>query len=190
MSKFDPRRIGKITASQVYLLFPRRDNKVSQLSYAKHLANEMYFGEIKEVSTWQTEHGENAEHHAHNHYTQHYDFGAILKPQFYEKGQFGGTPDAIADTYGIDYKCPTSFEKWLEYLYEGIDYQQQHQAQMYMWLSGLKLWKVCIYLTETEKMYKDELSYPIEEEKRMIIINVNYDENWANDLYENIERVA
>ena len=183
-NQFDPKRIGKITGSQVHLLFPRRENKVSQLTYAKHLANEMFFGEIKSPETWQTKHGKNSEYHANNYYTEHYDFGVTYKPPFIENGVFGGTPDAIATTYGIDYKCPTSFEKWIDYLYEGIDHQQYHQMQLYMWLTGLKHWKVCAFLTETEKMEEDGLKYPIEDTKRMLVINVAYDENWANELEE------
>ena len=182
--KFDPRRAGKITGSQVHLLFTKRDNKASQLTYAKHLANELFFGEIKSPETWQMAHGNDGERLAHNYFTEFFDFNVQEKPAFFEKGIFGGTPDAISTTYGIDYKCPTSLEKWLDYLHDGISHQQYHQCQMYMWLTGLKLWKICAFLVETTYMENDNKSYDIPYDKRMILINVEFDENWSDELEE------
>jgi hypothetical protein len=185
-NKFDQRRIGKITASQVHILFPKRDNKKTQETYAKHLANEMRFGEIQSTESWQTKHGNDAEYHANNYFTEHYEFQVEFKPQFFEKGEFGGTPDAITEFYGIDYKCPTNLTKWLDYLHEGIDDQQYHQSQMYMWLTGKKLWKICVFLIENEFQAEP---YNVEQDKRMIIIDIPYDETWSNDLSERSEYV-
>lgn len=183
MSKFHPDRKGRITGSMVYILFPKKDNPKTKDSYAKHLANELFFGEIDSVNTWQTTHGEQGEHHAFNHYTQYYDFN-IEKGEFIKNGNFGGSPDAISSDYGIDFKCPTSLENWLDYLYDGISDQQKHQAQMYMWLTGKKVWKICAFLEETMKMQMDDEFYPVPQHQRMIIIEEHYDENWANGIEE------
>lgn len=188
-NKFDTRRSGKITASQVHILFPKRDNPKTKETYAKHLANEMFFGEIQQGETWQTEHGNDAEYHANNYFTQFYDFNVNFKPEFICKGEFGGTPDAISTTYGIDYKCPTSLEKWLDYIHEGIDHQQWHQCQMYMWLTGLKHWKICAFLIENKFMSEQSINYPVPYENRMIVIDVPCDENWANDIQEKAQPI-
>lgn len=180
-NKFDSERCGKITGSMVHILFPKRDNPKSKETYAKHLANEMFFGEIQTGETWQTEHGNDGESMAHIHFTTYYDFDAIQKPGFFEKGFFGGTPDAISTDYGIDYKCPTSLEKWLDYLHEGIDTQQWHQCQMYMWLTGLKHWKICAFLIENKFQGQ---AYPVPTEQRMIVKDIAFDEYWANEIEE------
>jgi hypothetical protein len=53
-----------------------------------------------------------------------------------------------------------------------------------MWLTGLKHWKICAFLTETTLMLNNDLSYPVDYDKRMIIIDVMFDENWANEIEE------
>jgi hypothetical protein len=97
---------------------------------------------------------------------------------------FGGTCDAIADEYGVDFKCPTSLEGWLDYIHAGIDKQQYCQAQMYMFLFDKPQWKVCAYLVETEWMLQRELRYPVDEKNRMIVVEVSRNEDWKDKLIE------
>ncbi len=182
--KFDKNRFGLITGSACSVLFPERSGQVGQITYAKKLANQRYFRFYDEVSTWQMQHGNMNEHAAFEFYKENYDFN-IEKGRFVQDGDWGGTCDSEAKVYGLDFKCPTSLEAWLEYIHVGIDKQQWNQAQMYMFLFKKELWKVCAYLTETEWMLNRELYYPVSEDKRMIIVDVEKDPTWENRLKEN-----
>lgn len=176
-------RRGLITGSRVSVLFPKKSSEVGQRSYAKQLANEMYFGYYDNTSTWQTEHGNLNENQAELHY-KHF-FGEIgERPEFIcdEPNQLGGSPDWVGLDYGIDWKCPTSLNHWLDYLHEGIDEQQYYQAQMYMALTGKKLWKVCAFLTETTKMIDFGIEYPVPMEQRMIVTDVKLEEDFHERL--------
>lgn len=187
--KFDIERFGLITGSACSVLFPDKGNGEGGMrTYAKKLANNMYFRYYDEVSTWQTQHGNMNEHEAFLFYQTNYDFN-IEKGMWKRDGDFGGTCDSLALKYGIDFKCPCSLEAWLDYIHEGISKQQYNQAQMYMYLFDKPLWKVCSYLTETEWMVQRELTYPVEESKRMIIVEVERSESWVERLYENSEFV-
>lgn len=183
--KFDSRRFGLITGSACSVLFPDKgDGKKGQTSYAIELANQKYFKFYDEVSTWQTQHGNMNEHEAFTYYQNSYDFD-IEKGEFKMIDDWGGTSDSLAKKYGADFKCPTSLNKWLEYIHTGIDKQQWNQGQMYMFLFDKPLWKVCAYLTETEWMIERELTYPVPQDKRMIIVDIPRDESWEKKLREN-----
>lgn len=189
--KFDPERFGLITGSPCHVLFPDKgDGKVGMRTYAKKLANNMYFRFYDEHSTWQMQHGNMNEHEAFTYYETNYDF-EIQKGRFQRDGNWGGSSDALAKTYGADLKCPTSLDAWLDYIHVGIDKQQFHQAQMYMKLFDKELWKICAYLTETEWMVNNGLTYPVPEDKRMIIVEVRRGEtadgtkiDWEGKLKE------
>jgi hypothetical protein len=179
--KFDQERYGKVTGSKVAVLFPKKSAEVGQDTYARQLASQLYFKYYDETSTWQTEHGNYSEYSALEHY-QNYYCKEAEKGKWISKGEMGGTCDCLAPTHGVDFKCPTSLEKWLDYLHDGIDSQQYHQAQMYMYLFNKPLWKVCIYLTETLRMSDFGITYPVEEKNRMIIIEVQKEIGWAEKL--------
>ena len=187
--KFDKERYGLITGSPCSVLFPDKGNgEAGMRTYAKKLANNMYFRYYDEVSTWQMQHGNMNEHEAFTYYQTNYDFN-IEKGLWKREGNFGGTCDAIAKDYGMDLKCACSLGAWLDYIHDGIDKQQYHQAQMYMYLFNKPLWKICAYLTETEWQIQRELSYPVEESKRMIIVEIPRDENWEERLLKSSEYV-
>jgi hypothetical protein len=183
--KFDKERFGLITGSACSVLFPDKgDGKVGMKSYAKKLANNMYFRFYDEASTWQMQHGNMNEHEGFTYFQNTYDFN-LEKGEWKRKGNFGGTSDALSIKYGADIKCPTSLEKWLDYIHEGVDKQQYSQAQMYMHLFNKESWKICAYLTETEWMIQRELTYPVSEDKRMIVVDIVKDVNFENRLQEN-----
>lgn len=186
IDKFDKRRLGLITGSACSVLFPEKESKekVGQKTYAKQLAIQKYFNHYDEVSTWQIQHGNYNEHEAYTYYQDNYDF-SIEKGHFEMVENWGGTSDSLSTKYGLDFKCPTSLTAWLDYLYVGISKQQWHQAQMYMMLFKKDLWKICAYLTETEFMIQNELSYPVPVDKRMIIVDIVKDLEWENKLREN-----
>lgn len=181
---FPKERFGLITGSKCSVLFPDKgDGKVGMTTYAKSLANELYWQYYDEVVTWQMEHGNMGEYFAAQHFIEYYN-ADIVKGEFIEgKENDGGTPDYIFNSYGIDFKCPASMQKWLDYFHVGIDKQQLNQAQMYMYLTGKNLWKVGAYLTETQFMNDNGLKYPVPESKRMIIIDVKRDLAW-HDRYK------
>lgn len=180
--KFDPNRFGLITGSPCSVLFPEKgDGKIGMKTYAKKLANNMYFRYYDEISTWQMQHGNMNEHEAFTFYETNFDF-EIEKGKFAMEGYWGGTCDALSHKYGVDFKCPTSLESWLDYIHVGIDKQQFHQAQMYMKLFKKDLWKVCAYLTETDWMVNNNLTYPVPEDKRMIVVEVRPEEGWTERL--------
>jgi hypothetical protein len=128
------------------------------------------------------DHGKMGEHFAFLHYQEHID-SRIEVGGFSMKGDCAGSTDArIPGEYGIDFKCSTSLTKWLDYLYEGIDKDQEMQCRMYMYLEDLPAWEIAAYLIETQKMTDSGLTYPIPEEYRMIRIKVERNPEWETAL--------
>tara|TARA_R110000764_G_scaffold72464_3_gene148619 strand:+ start:2947 stop:3561 length:615 start_codon:yes stop_codon:yes gene_type:complete len=160
-------RRGLITGSPCHVLFPKRSAEKGQLTYAKLLAKERVFKYSDNATTWQMEHGHMGEVVAMEWFLENIDKKAI-KPEFVKKGEFGGSGDCLTENYGVDFKCPTSLEKWLEYLTEGVSNQQYWQAQMYMFIYDRPKWKVCAYLVETNYMSDNGVTYPISPDKRCI----------------------
>lgn len=186
---FDERRFGLITGSKCVVLFPKRSAEKGQETYAKELANQMYFKYYDEKGNWQTEHGHLAESTAFEYYQQHFCREAQYRPDFQKFDNYGGSADCIAPDWGIDFKCPTSMEKWLDYFYYGVDEQQYHQCQMYMWLYDKPEWHICAYLLETSRMADNGLVYPVDYDKRMIRNVVTREEGWNEQLLERGEKV-
>jgi hypothetical protein len=176
---FDKERFGLITGSKCSVLFPDRgDGKKGMRSYAKLLAKEMFFQFYDEKSTWQMEHGKMAEHFAFLHYHEKIS-SKIDKGSFVKKGDCGGTIDAkIPGVKIIDFKCPTSLDEWLEYMFEPLSKEQVNQCQMYMYLENLPEAEIAAYLTETQYMNDNGLVYPVKEKDRMIIRKVPRDHTW------------
>lgn len=185
MNEFDPKRFGLITGSKCSILHPKKSAEVGQRTYAKQLANQMYFRFYDEQGSWQTDHGKNFEADAYVYLHEKFDKTAKHKPDFMHRDEFGGTADCLCDDYGVDFKCPTTLEKWLDYLHVGIDTDQYHQAQMYMMLYGYDKWKVCAYLIETERMTDFGLTYPVPQDKRMLQIVIDKDHEWEDKTYAN-----
>lgn len=179
--KFDPQRFGLITGSACDVMFPIKSDRGGQRTYAKKLATQKYFKYYDEVSTWQTEHGSFSENEAFEYMQHHFDKN-LKKGFFMCLDQWGGTCDAISDYYGVDFKCPTTLQGFLDYIHDGIDKQQENQAQMYMFLFKKDLWKVAVYLTETFRMSEMGLTYPVEQSKRMILIDVHKRPEWEARL--------
>lgn len=184
MGHLSEKRFGMITGSECHVLFPKRSAKVGVTTYAKKLAKEIVFGWRDEVNTWQMDHGHMGESVAREWFMKYLD-PKCYQPDFIQSGNFGGSGDLITTLgYGVDFKCPTSLEKWLEYLTDGISNQQYCQAQMYMHLYGFKKWKVCAFLQETNFMSDNGLIYPIDEKYRCIEIEVEKDDEWSGMLEE------
>lgn len=181
---FPKERFGLITGSKCSVLFPDKgDGKVGMRTYAKTLANEKYFKYYDEFSTWQMQHGDMGEHFAFIHF-QEFINKSVFKGEFVYEGDCGGSPDYEVEEYGIDFKCPTTLEKWLDYFHNGISKDQYHQCQMYMHLRKKNLWKIAAYLTETQFMNDNGLTYPVPETKRMILFDVKQDPEWSVKLNE------
>ena len=186
---FPKERFGLITGSNCSVLFPDKgDGKVGKRTYAKELANEKYFQHYDEVSTWQMQHGSMGEHFAAIHFQEYID-DSLKKGEFIMNGNYGGSPDYEIEEYGIDFKCPTSLGKWLDYFHEPISKQQINQCQMYMFLRKKKCWKIGAYLTETQFMNDNGLTYPVDETRRLILIDVPFDMGWEAKLIEEGEKV-
>jgi len=187
----DKQRFGLITGSKVSVLFPdkKSEQEVGLKTYAKQLANQLYFEFYDDIGTWQTEHGNNNESSAFEYYRDRFDNSVAYKPEFAKKGYHGGSADAIAELYGVDFKCPTSLEKWLDYIFVGIDKQQLMQGKMYCYLYNKAYWKICCYLIETEKMVNNGLTYPVHHDKRMIVVPIKRDSLWEEQLIEKTPHV-
>lgn len=181
IDKFDKERFGLITGSKCSVLFPKKSAEVGQDTYARQLAIQLYFEHYDEVSTWQTEHGNFSENTAYEHY---HDFVSkdIERGYWKRKGNCGGTSDAVCPSHGVDFKCPTTLEKWMDYMFDGITDQQYYQCQMYMYLFERDMWQVCAFLNETERMTDFGLVYPVPQNKRMIVIEVQKEIGWAEKL--------
>lgn len=189
IDQFPMERFGLVTGSKCSVLFPLKgDGHVGQRTYAKILANEMFFQFYDERGTWQTEHGKMAEHWAFMHYEQHFS-ADITKGRFIVKGECGGSTDAELSDRGVDFKCPTTLNGWLDYLHDPLDKEKKDQCQMYMYLTGLPTWEIAAYLIETQFMTDNGLTYPVPEEKRMIIVPVQKDPTWEMRLDEPLKYV-
>lgn len=188
IDSFPVERFGLITGSKCSVLFPLKGNgKKGQRTYAKTLANEKFFKFYDEVITWRTEHGKMAESWALMHYEQY--IGDIEKGRFVQKGECGGTTDAERSDRGVDFKCPTSLGAWLDYLHNPLSKEQKNQCQMYMHLTGFDVWEIAAFLIETQFMTDNGLTYPVPEEKRMIITKVVKDPTWEMRLEEPLNYV-
>lgn len=185
---FPQERFGLVTGSRCSSLVPKRSAEVGQRSLARKLAKERVFEFHDERGTWQTEHGKMAEVFAFEHYEKYFD-NQIQRGRWIANGDIGGSTDAEAEAYGVDFKCPTSLEVWLEYL-EGIDDDQYNQAQLYMILTGKNKWLVAAYLIEHQFMTDNGLVYPIEESKRMILNEVEKSDEWAEKFFSNLPKVV
>jgi hypothetical protein len=181
---FSMERFGLVTGSKCSVMFPLRgEGKVGQRTYAKTLANEMYFQFYDEKGSWQTEHGKMAEFFAFIHYEK-YISANIEKGGWKSKGDCGGTTDAELPDRVIDFKSPTTLNGWLDYIHNPLDKEQVDQLQMYMYLTGKPLAEIAAYLIETQFMSDNGLTYPVPEEKRMIIVRVEKDPTWEGRLKE------
>lgn len=180
---FNKERFGLVTGSKCGVLFPLKgDGAKGQETYAKQLAKELFFQTYDEVTSWEMEHGKMAESFAFAHYNERID-NRIEPGEWLRKGDCGGTIDAkIPNVKGVDFKAPTTLEKWLQYLFEGIDKQQECQCRMYMYLTDLPEWEIAAYLTETQKMNDNGLIYPVDEKDRMIRTSVTRNTDWEKAL--------
>jgi len=188
-AKFPPERFGLITGSVCSPLFAARGLGKGAETLAIKLAREKYFQFYDEVSTWQMEHGILCEELAFSHWVTYIDH-EIVHGQFYQKDDCGGSTDAEHIDYGIDFKCPTSLGSWLDYQRFGIDEGQFNQCQMYMHLTGKKLWKIAAFLMETDRMSNNGLIYPVSIDRRMIVVDVPVDVEWQETLSVNAPIVA
>jgi hypothetical protein len=180
---FPKERFGLITGSKCTVMFPLKgDGKKGMITYAKQLANQKYFQFYDERTGWQTEHGKMAEVFAFMHYEETY--GKLSQGQFYKEGECGGSTDAESEDSVIDFKCPVTLEAWLDYLYFDIDEGQKDQLNMYMYLAKKSSAKIAAYLIETQFMSDNGLTYPVPQDKRMIVINVPKDPTWSDRLIE------
>lgn len=186
---FPKERFGLVTGSKCSVMFPLKgDGVVGMTTYAKQLANERFFQFYDEKSAWQMEHGKMAEHFAMMHYRQYY--GDLDSGSWTVKGECGGLTDAETDTKVVDFKCPVTLEGWLDFMYDKLDKKYFDQLQMYMYLRGKEESEIAAYLTETQFMTDNGLTYPVTEEKRMIIVKVFRDKNWEAKLNENLPFVV
>jgi hypothetical protein len=176
---FNKERFGLVTGSKCSVLFPLKgDGRVGQTTYAKQLATEMFFQFYDERSTWEMDHGKMAEHFAFAHYHD-YVSKHISEGRWVKKGNCGGTIDAeLPQWKGVDFKCPTTLQKWLDYMFEDLSKEQKDQCQMYMYLTGYDEWDIAAYLTETQFMSDNGLTYPVPEKERMIVRTVKRDPLW------------
>jgi hypothetical protein len=185
---FPPERFGRISGSRCSPLVPKRDAKAGMITLAKQLASERYFQVFEETSTWQMEHGKMAEHWAHEHFKEYHD-ADIQKGVYGHEGELSWSTDAQATDYGVDYKAPTSLDKFNDYLFDGISDYEFNQAQFYMMTTKKDKWLVCPFLIETERMTDNGLTYPIPTRQRMLIIEVLPDLVWREKFWSNYDFV-
>jgi hypothetical protein len=186
IDKFNKERFGLVTGSKCAVLFPDRGNgEAGMTTYAKELANQLYFKTYDEISTWQTEHGKLCENSAFEYY---YDYinSDIEKGDWIKRKECGGTMDAVRPDRVVDFKAPCSLTKWLDYLHLPLSKDQIHQGQMYMYLTGLDLFEIAAYLEETQFMSDNGLTYPVPHNKRMIIVKLEKDPVWEDRLNDSL----
>ena len=182
-------RYGLVTGSRCSSLVPKKDAQVGMITLAKQLAKEKYFRYWDEVSSWQMEHGNNAEVFAFEHFETYHDKD-VKKGEFGFKGDIGWSPDAVCADYGVDFKAPTTLENFLDYLTDGISTYEYNQCQHYM--MGLKLdrWLIAAFLIETQRMTDNGLTYPIAHPDRMILVEVKKSDEWQEKFHSNLPFVV
>jgi hypothetical protein len=186
IDKFNAERFGLVTGSKCSVLFPDRgDGKVGMTTYAKQLANQLYFKTYDEVSTWQTQHGQMCENSAFEYYHD-YISNELEKGDWIRRGDCGGTLDAVRPDRVVDFKSATTLSKWLDYLHLPLDKDQVHQGQMYMYLMGIDLFEIAAFLEETQFMTENGLTYPVPHNKRMIIVKLEKDPSWEERLNDSL----
>lgn len=185
---FPQERFGLVTGSRCSSLVPKRSAEVGQKTLSKLLAKERVFEFYDERGTWQTEHGKMSEQFAFEHYEKYFD-NQIVKGRWIANGEIGGSTDAETETYGIDFKCPTSLQAWLDYM-EGIEDDQYNQAQLYMMLTNKPKWVIAAFLIETQFMTDNGLCYPVPNEKRMILNEVEASPEWVEKFNINLPKVV
>lgn len=189
MTIFHSDRPGLVTGSACSVLFPLKgEGAKGQRTYAKQLAQEKLFGFSDEISTWEMEHGKMGEMMAFKHYVDHIN-PEIVVGGWRRKEDCGGTTDAETSDTVVDFKCPSTFKAWLDYIHEPLKKEYHDQLQMYCYLTGKPYGEVAAYLIETQRMTDNGLTYPIPEEKRMIRVRVEADENWQDLLIQRVPEV-
>lgn len=189
IDQFTEERFGLVTGSQCAPLFTERDAKKGMETLAKKLANEMYFKFYDEFANRDTEHGNMCEVFAMEFFAEKYDKN-IKKGGWYKKDECGGNTDAELSEHGIDFKCPTKLSTWLDYIHEPISSAQQNQCQMYMYLTGKEKWYIAAFLLETQFMSDNGLVYPVPQNGRMILREVDKDIDWEDKLSINLPKVV
>lgn len=182
---FPKERFGRVSGSRCTPLVPKRDAKVGMITLAKKLAKERFFETYDEVSTWEMEHGKMGEFWAFDHFQKYHDEN-IQKGVFGHDKDTAWSTDAELPDYGIDYKCPTTLDGFLNYLFDGISDYEYNQAQMYMWKREKPKWVIAPFLMETQRMTDNGLKYPVLERDRMILIEVFPDQDWINKFESNL----
>jgi hypothetical protein len=182
---FPKERFGRVSGSRCTPLVPKRDAKAGMITLAKQLAKERFFGFYDEVSTWQMDHGKMGEFWAFEHF-QKYHNEAIEKGVFGSDNDTAWSTDAELPEYGVDFKCPTTLDGYLNYLFDGISDYEYNQAQFYMHKRNKPKWVIAPFLIETQKMTENGLVYPIKEAERMILIEVLPDQAWRDKFESNL----
>lgn len=182
---FPKERFGRVSGSRCTPLVPKGDAKKGMITLAKKLAKERFFGFYDEVSTWEMEHGKMGEFWAFEHFKQYHDEGI-------EKGVFGHdentawSTDAELLDYGVDFKCPTTLDGFLDYMFDGLSDYEKNQAQFYMYKRNKPKWVIAAFLIETQRMTDNGLTYPVPEKGRMHLIEVLPNLEWRDKFETNL----
>ena len=189
--KFPQERFGIVTGSRCSPLVPVRSAEAGMKTLAMQLANEMYWQTYDEMQgSWHTEHGKMSEHDAFLHWnTFKLEVGKVGKGKWHKEEFYGGSTDAEGDGFGVDFKCPTSLNKWLSCLHDPLEKAYYDQCQLYMLLTGFDVWYLGHYLSETIRMYDIGILYPVPEEKRMIVNRIDVDHEWRDKFMSNLPKV-
>ncbi len=179
----DERR-GRITASQIHKLFTATGsiaNNDTARNYIRSLAMEDFFGLHESADAWQLAHGHYAEPLAVQAYEQ-LTGRNVDQLQFITIGEYlGATPDGVdSEDVLLDFKAPVSLQNWALQAMKPISSDYWHQLQMGMVATKTEKARLCFYLTETERMTDYDKYYPVPEDNRLIILELEKDEG----LYE------
>lgn len=194
--KFAPERLGKINASECHVLFTDTGNVTENLTqgqktYARQLAIQLYFKFYDDVYNWRLEHGELCETSGVEYLQQYHDNTVVKleKSDYKFIGDIGGGGDALGIKKGYDIKAPTSLKDWVAYITDGITKQQFHQGQMYMEQYNRDTWVFAAFLMETTFMANEGLQYPVDYDKRMILVEVPRLDGWIEKLNKKVPQL-
>lgn len=186
------KRLGMFTGSEIYKLMGARGFGKTGETYIYEKASEIFTGQSakQDFSSAATSWGNDHELEAMLYY-ESATKNKVVKGKTLNNGIICGTPDGLCerismytgdvDKFGIEIKCPFNPGNHMQNLLMNsqddllkLRPEYYWQCISYMWLTKLNKWVFCSY----DPRFTDN--------KRMLILNLNQDENHLNLMKERV----
>lgn len=122
---------------------------VGAKTYVRELAREAIFAVEKDFSSKETEKGTRVEQFGIDLYNAVYFTAHVKNTERREVGGLSGEPDIVAESEGVDIKCPWSIFSFPITLTDADKDEYEWQARGYMKLFDRPRWKIAYCLVDT-----------------------------------------